>query len=85
MKGFFKSRQIGKFRASGEGFGQIEKIRQMPRQQPDFWSLGCGKAMARHGVKRSLAHVEPEPWIIIGQKIREAGRGEGFINGHHLT
>ena len=85
MKGFFQARKIGKFRASGERFCQIEKIGQMPRQQPDLWSLGCGKAVARHGVKRSLAHVEPEPWVIIGQKIREAGKGEVFINGHHLT
>ena len=85
MKGFLKARKIGKLRASGEGFGQIEKIRQMARQQPDLWSLGCRKAMARHRVKRSLAHIEPEPWIIMGQKIREAGKGKGFIDGHHPT
>ena len=85
MEGLFQTRNIGKFRASGEWFCQIEKIRQMPRQQPDFWSLGCRKATARHRVKRRLAHVEPEPWVIMGQKIREADKGKIFIDGHHLT
>src|SRR3982751_6932849 len=57
----------------------------MPRQQPHVLSLRCGQAMARHGGKPSLAHIESKPWIIMGQKIREAGRGEHFISGHHLT
>ncbi len=85
MEGFLQARQIGKLRALGKRLCQIKKIRQMARQQPDLWSLGCCKAVARHRVKPGLAHVEPEPWVIPGQKIREAGKGEGFIDGHHLT
>ena len=66
MECVLKARKVGKFGASGERFGQIEKIRQMARQKPDFWSVGCGKVMASHGVKGSRAHVEPEPRVIMG-------------------